>query len=146
MVERLMPPRDPSRMPVFDVAFVYQKPQRAAELTRLFVPTARPTRISFGGLELEAYALAQQEGQFDLVLDCAEIGDDIAVTARFATDLFARERMIRLMHHFKEIVRAVTTDVTIALNAVVPPGRAATSASSCPTPALTDEDREEVQF
>jgi hypothetical protein len=42
--------------------------------------------------------------------------------------------MIRLMHHFKEIVRAVTTDVTIALNAVVPPGRAATSASSCRLP------------
>ena len=147
MVERLMPPRDPSRTPVFDVAFVYQKPQRAAELARLFIPTARPTRIAFGGLELEAYALAQQEGQFDLVLDCAEIGDDIAVTARFTTDLFTPERMTRLVHHFKRIVGAVTSDVTIALNAVLPPDRAATrNSSSCPTPSPAEGDREEVQF
>ena len=147
MVERLMPPRDPSRTPMFDVAFIYQKPQRAAELARLFLPTPRPTRMAFGGLELEAYALAQQEGQFDLVLECAEMGDDIAVTAKFATDLFTSERMTSLADHFKRIVRAVTTDVTIAVNAVVPPDTVAAShSSSCPDPALADGDREEVQF
>jgi hypothetical protein len=144
MVERVRPPRDPSRSPIFDVAFIYQKPQRAAELARLFLPTPQPTRMVFGGLELEAYPLAQQEGQFDVVLECAEVGDDIAVTVRFTTALFTSQRMSRLGDDFKQIARAATADPTIALHAVAPPDTA--RAGAYPGPAVADGEREELRF
>jgi amino acid adenylation domain-containing protein len=70
MVEQLAPTRDPSRPPLFQAAFALQRVPRLQEsgLAPLLAPAAAGARVTRAGLELEALALSQQNGQHDLAL------------------------------------------------------------------------------
>jgi Condensation domain/TubC N-terminal docking domain len=122
MVERLAQRSDFSRSPVFQTVFTFQKPQRASDLTALFAPAGTPRRVDFGGLLLEAYALPQQEGQFDLALDLVETGDTLAATAKYNTDLFEAATVERLLENYVALLEAVVADPAAPLSTLAMPG------------------------
>ncbi len=133
MVERLVQRRNLGRSPIFQTLFTYQKPQRASDLTALFSPDREPRRVSFGGLQIETYPLSQQEGQFDLALEVVETGEAMAVTLKYASDLFERATAARLMTDYVRLLDALLTNPAIRLSCLPMP--AAASADAAPVDA-----------
>jgi amino acid adenylation domain-containing protein len=111
MVERLSLPRDPSRSPVFQVVFVFQKAQgRAAqELTALTLPDAA-ARVDLGGLALELLPLDLGVAQFDLTLVAAEQNERLALGLEYNTDLFDADTIDRFLAHYRTLLEAIVAD------------------------------------
>lgn len=63
-----------------------------------------------GDLELEAYALAQQEGQFDLVLELAEGRETLPGYLKFNARRHARAAMQRMAGHYAVLLQGVAAD------------------------------------
>jgi amino acid adenylation domain-containing protein len=110
LVERLQPNRDPSRSPLFQVAFTYQKPQQFREIVELFAPGDTGVRVNVGGLELEPFEMAQQEGQFDLTLDLIEGQNSLVGTIKYNTDLFEAATITRMVGHFQTLLEGIVAN------------------------------------
>jgi amino acid adenylation domain-containing protein len=126
LVEKLQPPREPGRAPIFQAMFVFQKPQESAGLADLLGPGAG--RIAWGGLEVEPFPLAQMEGQFDLTLEVFE-GSGCAL--KYKTALFDEAAVGRMTGHFVRMLAAVAAN----------PGRRVSE-----LPLLAEEERRELLF
>jgi len=98
LVERLEPVRDPGRSPLFQAAFVLEKPHRLEELGELVLGRAG-ARGRLGGWELAALPLERRGSQFDLTLSMVRGGGGLAAAFEYATDLFDRATVARLAGH-----------------------------------------------
>jgi len=108
LVERLQPRRDPSYAPLFQVSFVYQKPQRSAAGTDwLGWSEAAGARSNWGGLEIEYFDMPQQEGQFDLELELLEAESSFRCLFKYNTDLFEAATIARLARHFESLLSGI---------------------------------------
>lgn len=107
LVEQLAPPYDSSRSPLFQVLFVLEKLHRCEELSEFIVPSETKAQIDWGGLELESFALPQQEGQFDLTLEMIETGDSLSGTWKYNIDLFESASIARMAGHFQTLLSGV---------------------------------------
>lgn len=116
LVERLQPNRDPSRSPIFQVSFALQKPQRVGEIVELFAPSEAGVKYDLGGLELEPFEMAQQEGQFDLTLEMMEARETLFGAFRYNTDLFDSATIARMVGHFQNLLAAIVADPTQKLS------------------------------
>jgi hypothetical protein len=111
LVERLQPQRDPSYAPLFQVSFVYQKPQRAGNaIDWLGWMDASGRRVNWGGLEIEYYDLPQQEGQFDLELEVMESDASLRCLFKYNVDLFDAATILRFASHFETLLTAIAAD------------------------------------
>jgi amino acid adenylation domain-containing protein len=110
LVERLQPSRDSSHSPVFQVDFVYQKPQRFEKIIELFAPSETGVRVNLGELELEPFEMAQQEGQFDLTLDMVEVKNSLVSTFKYNTDLFEATTITRMIGHFQTLLEGIVAN------------------------------------
>jgi amino acid adenylation domain-containing protein len=89
LVEELAPPRDRSRHPLVQAAFVLERPHRLRQAgAAAFVLGRDGARVELGPVTLEAVALEQRAVQLDLMLVAAEAGGALAVALDYATDLF----------------------------------------------------------
>ncbi|HEV7498728.1 MAG TPA: amino acid adenylation domain-containing protein, partial [Vicinamibacteria bacterium] len=105
IVELVKPDRDPSRSPLYQTLFAYQKPQPQLGLPD---PVATDALVDWGGgLVAQAYDLPQQEGQFDLKLDVFEGADDLLCHFRYASALFAPARIAAMAAAFTRLLDAV---------------------------------------
>ncbi len=124
MVERLALPRDPSRSPVYQVLFVFQKAQgrMAQELTSLTLAEAGP-RLDLGGLPLELLPLEMGTAQFDLTLVAAEQRQRLALTLEYNADLFDAATIDRLLAQFRTLLEAIVADPEQPIDTleIVPP-------------------------
>ncbi|MGH8866318.1 MAG: non-ribosomal peptide synthetase, partial [Burkholderiales bacterium] len=108
LIERLQPRRDPSYAPLFQVSFVYQKPQRSgATIDWLGWSEAAGTRSNWGGLEIEFFDLPQQEGQFDLELEVLETESSFRCVFKYNTDIFDAATIARLARHFECLLTGI---------------------------------------
>lgn len=108
LVERLKPRRDASHSPLFQVFFVFQRSQRSGGLLDLTVPAEQSTpRVRWGGLDVENFDLAQQEGQFDLELELANIDEAIFGSFKYNTDLFGAASVARLADSFSALLHSI---------------------------------------
>jgi amino acid adenylation domain-containing protein len=113
LVQRLQPRRDPSVAPVFQVSFVYQKPQRASGTTTtdwLSWSAVTGTRASWGGLDIEYFEQPQQEGQFDLELEIQDASDALRGVFKYNTDLFAPPTIARMSRYFMVLLESIGAD------------------------------------
>jgi amino acid adenylation domain-containing protein len=109
LVERLQPKRDPSRRPVFETLFVLQRPPQSEPFTaRLAGEGDGP--VSWGGLDMEPFALAQMEGQFDLTWEVVEGPRFLSCVLKYDPDLFEAETIRRMEGHLKTLIAAVIDD------------------------------------
>ena len=68
LVERLHPLRDSGRYPLFDTFFNFIRFDEFREFEALLAGDESGAPVELGGLRLGAFALPQQEGQFDLAI------------------------------------------------------------------------------
>ena len=110
IVERLQFVRDPSRSSIFQTMFVLQKAPSSGEqgFAALALGEAG-ARLEVGGMEWESIALAQRVAQFDLTLMVTEIGDELAASLEYNTDLFDRESIEQISRHFERLIEAVVS-------------------------------------
>ncbi|WP_449124152.1 amino acid adenylation domain-containing protein [Pseudomonas viridiflava] len=98
LVEALQPERDPSRSPLFQVAYNHQTESRneARELA---------------GLRLEYQLSDKHTAQFDLTLDTCERLDGLGASLIYATNLFDASTVERMAGHWRNLLQAMTNDV-----------------------------------
>lgn len=107
LVERLQPVRDPSRSPLFQVAYVYQRIQQRSDVARLMTPEEPAETIDWGGLMMTPIELVQQAGVFDLELEIREGAGGLSCCLKYNRDLFEGETIVRMAHHFQRLLDAV---------------------------------------
>jgi acyl-CoA synthetase (AMP-forming)/AMP-acid ligase II/NADP-dependent 3-hydroxy acid dehydrogenase YdfG/acyl carrier protein len=105
VVEALLPERDPSRPPLFQVAFSLQ----GETLVR------GSGAVSGEGLELPGVALAIEtvdsgSVQFDLIFTAVEAAAGLKMVAAYNTDLFDGDRIERLLGHFCVLLAAALAE------------------------------------
>ncbi len=107
LIERLVPVRDSSRSPLFQVMFVLQKAQLAQQegLAALALGETG-TRMNLRSLELESFGLEQQVTQFDLTLMMAEIDGVLAASWQYNSDLFDAGTITRMADHFQILLES----------------------------------------
>jgi amino acid adenylation domain-containing protein len=111
MVERLQAPRDPSRTPVFQVMFAFQKAQRLDE--EGFSPFAlrgEGAAVTLGGVSFESVALDLRVAQYDLTLMIAEQAGGLAASLEFNADLFDQSTAERMLASYRALLEGIVED------------------------------------
>ncbi|ORC48510.1 non-ribosomal peptide synthetase, partial [Pseudomonas floridensis] len=98
LVEALQPERDPSRSPLFQVAYNHQT-------------EARHEARELAGLRLDYQVSDKHTAQFDLTLDTCERQDGLGASLIYATDLFDAATIERMADHWRNLLQAMTADV-----------------------------------
>ncbi len=111
LVERLQPRRDPAYAPLFQVSFVYQKPQRSGTTTDWLSWTSeRGKRLLWGGLDIEFFDQSQQEGQFDLELEMLDANDELHGAFKYNTDLFDIGSVVQMERCFQSLLEGIIAE------------------------------------
>jgi amino acid adenylation domain-containing protein len=108
LVDQVSTDRDASRSPLFQVLFVYEKPQLLEEENvASFIAGTPGARMKLGELELESLPFPiQQEGQFDLTLMVVEVDGQLCFTIDYNTDLFESSTVRRMGAHLQTLAEA----------------------------------------
>ncbi|WP_217578901.1 non-ribosomal peptide synthetase, partial [Mesorhizobium sp. GbtcB19] len=97
VVEIVQPPRRLEHTPVFQVLLTWQ--------------TLEEDRLALPGLAIEPAGVAYDEmAKFDLELDLAEVGGEIAGSLGYATALFDRETIERHVGYLKVVLRDLAAE------------------------------------
>lgn len=118
VVERVAPHRDPSRNPLFQIAIGLLPGQLAADFEE------RVGDLVVGEVLPDAGA-----ARFDIAINMQENGHELVMWWEYATDLFDRARMDRMVGHFAQILKAAGRDPSLRLSQL---------------PMLTDDERQKV--
>jgi amino acid adenylation domain-containing protein len=115
LVERLQPNRDPSRSPLFQAAFVWEKlPQlkdlESKALKALVAPGDVASWTRFAEMEVAPFGLSQQDGQYDLALEMTEVSGSLFGEFKYNTDLFDASTIKRLAGHFQMLLSGAACD------------------------------------
>ncbi len=104
LAERLQPRRDPSRSPLFDVVFAFERARGAGADLGGFALGMAGSRLALGGLELESLDLPPAGSPFALALVIAEIEGGLGASLRFNPDLFDAATVERLAGHYAALL------------------------------------------
>lgn len=104
LIEALGVNRDTSRNPLFDVMLAYQN-----------FKTAKP---EMSGLVLSSFLREQRESKFDITLFVFEREDKITINFEYATSLFKKETVGKFIEYFKNIVKAVISDINTKIQSI----------------------------
>lgn len=105
IVKRLRPERDTSRTPLFQVMLnLIKATQVGVAGDMLYAACSDDLRL--GSLQLEAFPLKQQEGQFDLDLTLLDTGGAMPASLSYSTDLFEAETVARIAENFVTLLSA----------------------------------------
>ncbi|MEU7086952.1 non-ribosomal peptide synthetase [Streptomyces achromogenes] len=105
LVQELRPERDPSRNPLFQISFTL--------LTEGIVGA-----FEFTGLTVEELPVRMGSSRFDLAFQVTDRGEaGLAVWIEYATDLFDRDRMERLVAHFRSVLTEAVAEPATPVSA-----------------------------
>jgi amino acid adenylation domain-containing protein len=107
LIENIQVAPDLSRSPLFQVMFLLQKLHRGEDFSEFIVPSAAETTIDFGGLSLQPFPLAHQEGQFDLMLEAIETEGTLKCILKYNPLLFDSGTIIRTIVHFRTLLTGI---------------------------------------
>lgn len=103
LVENVRPVRDPSRSPLVQTMFIWDKPRHLKESH--FAPGKSSDR-----LRLKPLLMEQRGAPFDLTLIAFELEEELKLTFRYNTDLFSRQAIESLAAGMEAFVEAVAID------------------------------------
>jgi amino acid adenylation domain-containing protein/non-ribosomal peptide synthase protein (TIGR01720 family) len=112
LVEQLQPKRDPGRSPIFQTMFLVRKAQGgaggvdAASLTN-FLMEQSTARVTMAGLEAEALDLQENDAQFELSLQVAEVEGCLMSAMQYNSDLFDAETITRWLLHWETLLAGI---------------------------------------
>ena len=104
LVEKLAPPRDPSRHALVDVSLVVQNFAEG--------------EIDLEGLRLTPYKYKSRTAKQDLTLYARQVGEELCFNLEYYTGIFKPETVERLARHFTGIIRQVCAHPDIVISAV----------------------------
>ena len=111
LTERLVPARDPSRSPLFQVMFALQQaPLTGAEALSALALGVEGVPLSLGSLAAESAALGRPGAQLDLSLFLARIEGDLAACLEFNSDLWDAVTAERLLLHLETLLAGAVAD------------------------------------
>jgi non-ribosomal peptide synthetase component F len=110
LVDRLMEQGDPSRNPLFDVAFALHNEIESAQYDQ----HEKYTEV-IAEYEKNLYQYELKVSLFDLVLQGLEKEKNINFALQYNMKLFKRETIERFVKYFRQIITAVLADETIKL-------------------------------
>ncbi len=99
LVKRLQPRRDPSRSPLFQVMFIWDKMGRLGNDSLAGKAT--------GKLVLDPFLMEQRGASFDLTFIVFESGDQLTASLRYNTDLFDPATVERMAGHFNQLLAGI---------------------------------------
>jgi amino acid adenylation domain-containing protein/non-ribosomal peptide synthase protein (TIGR01720 family) len=102
LVEALQPQRDMSHAPLFQVMFAFQN--------------APYERTSLTDLSIEAIEIESDIAKFDLTLIMTEEEGELYGALEYNTDLFDRSTIERMAGHLQNLLAAIVTDPTQAID------------------------------
>ena len=116
MAEEFAGGRDPSRSPIFQAMFAFQKAQKLDEagLTP-FVLRGEGAKLTLGDFALESVAVDLAASQFELTLATAETDAGLATTLEYNSDLFDAATADRILARFETLLRSIVADSTTLL-------------------------------
>lgn len=94
LVEKLQIERDPSRTPLYQASFVWDRP-------RLY----RPEKDS--GFQFETLSSGQRGAPFDITLTIIEVETSLSGILQFNTDLFTASFIDRMEQHFRTLLQGI---------------------------------------
>jgi amino acid adenylation domain-containing protein len=110
LVERIHPLRDPSRFPLFQVMFSWQKTIGVVQghsMTALALGEHKQ-EMQVNGVHLASLAMPDLAVPYDLTLMAAEASDgELAITLEYNTALYTRTTARRLLRHLKILLKTV---------------------------------------
>nr|ASV47148.1 non-ribosomal peptide synthetase [uncultured bacterium] len=109
LVERLQPERDPSRSPVFQVAFTWNK---LGLLDSDTAGTPQPT----AGVVLRYVGGGQQGANFDLELAISERGEELAGWWRYNSDLYRDTTVARMAGEWERLLSAAVATPSASIS------------------------------
>jgi amino acid adenylation domain-containing protein len=105
LVNEVCPDRDPSRSPVFQTTFVFDKaPAFSDPSLAAFVMGEEGAQLELGPLTLESVEFDQKIAQFDLSMMVVPIGDELKIALQFNRNLFNSDTVARMLEHFEILV------------------------------------------
>ncbi len=110
LVEKLVTRRAVDRTPLFQVAFDLQRLVRSNELVSLLVAPDNSARVDVAGLVLAPYPITQQEGQFDLMLQLAELEGALSGAVKYNRDLFDASTIDRLQARYRAVLEDIVAN------------------------------------
>jgi amino acid adenylation domain-containing protein/non-ribosomal peptide synthase protein (TIGR01720 family) len=111
LVDELEVNRDASRHPIFQAAFLVQRPPRADEpQLAYFVLGVAGARITVGDMTLESIALPQRLARFDLELWLVDDGESMLGSLRYNTDLFTAKAISQLAEAYTVLLSSAVGD------------------------------------
>jgi amino acid adenylation domain-containing protein len=113
LVERLNVARDPSRSPLADAYFVWDRTRDAAEQTNV---APGQVHLDWQGTSLESLQLTQVGTPSDLSMVVYDMGGTLSASIAFSTDLFDRATIERFAEHYVAVLRAVAADPDVAIS------------------------------
>ncbi|WP_394845810.1 amino acid adenylation domain-containing protein [Pendulispora brunnea] len=88
LVEKLQPPRDPSRNPLYDVLFFHHRLQTA----------------TYGELEVAPREFVHDKAEVDLTFGLLETDDQLSFTIEYATASFEASTVVRMADHYRRVL------------------------------------------
>jgi amino acid adenylation domain-containing protein len=104
LVEELQPVRDMSRSPLFQVMLILRN--------------APSGTLRMGNLRLSSAGGDGQTSQYDLVINLTETDGFLNGVLEYSIDLFERASMERLLEHFQQLLRGLTTTPELPLTQI----------------------------
>jgi amino acid adenylation domain-containing protein len=103
LVKQLQPKRDPSRAPIFQAMFVWDKPRS--------LPA-----VGGAAFELETMLMEQRGAPFDVTLIIFEFGEELIASFRYNADLFDAATIERWAGHFTTLLEALLRSPDMSLS------------------------------
>ena len=143
MVQHSHVSRDASRSPLFDAFFgllAFDRPRDGSAATLGHAVLSGV--IDVAGLRAMPYPLRQQEGQFDLSLQCIENAGGLEIALQYCSDLYEAETVAQIAAHYVGLLEGAIADVDVRLDQLPPHVHRAPSA---PHPAASRSPSAHVQ-
>ena len=105
LAERLRPDRDPARSPLCQAFFTLHRSPASMDPGLAAYALGEPGwPLDLGGLALRSVAIEERRAPFELALAAAELDGGISLVAQYATDLWDRGSIERLLGHFEALL------------------------------------------
>ncbi|MBZ9636378.1 non-ribosomal peptide synthase/polyketide synthase [Clostridium sp. FP1] len=104
LVDKLNIPRDISRNPLFDVMFTMQNMDSGD--------------IELKDLIFKGYKQENRIAKFDLTFVATEVEEEVIFELQYSTKLYKTETVERMVEHFVNIIKAITSDTNIKLSEI----------------------------
>ncbi len=96
LVEQLDLPRDENRPPLFDVAVVFQD--------------RRQRSLTLAGVDVSRFGGEPRVAKYPLTFEFVESEDGVTLNLEYASDLFDRERIVRMAEHYARLAAAAAAE------------------------------------